>query len=333
MLPSTVLSSVGVVRVFNIQLPQIELVEHRENFGRFRIEPLEPGWGHTLGSSLRRILLSALMGAAVSAMRIEPLTDDMSGVEGVQEDLLDIILNVKQLRIKARADQLKGGMRLTLRPDGAGTRLLTAADLRLPEGVEIVNPESPLITPTADRGGWELELLVESGRGYVLADEQANTPLDMIPLDATYTPIMHVDYLIEHTRVGQNVDFDRLLLDIDTDGTISPEDALSQAARILTRYANTVANFGQDTGEPEEAVAGAAPAAGDAATAMTLEELGLSVRTVNALKRANVNTVAQALAISDGELMGLRNFGQKSLEELKNALAAHGFHKDATPGE
>ena len=319
--------------MFNIQLPQIECVERRDNYGRFRIEPLEPGWGHTLGSSLRRILLSSLLGAAVTAIRVEPLTDDMAGVEGVQEDLLDIILNAKQLRLKAKPDLLQGGMRLTLRPDGTGTRPLTAGDLEVPEGIEVINPETMLFTPASDGGSWELELLVEQGRGYVAADEQINTPPDMIPLDATYTPILKVDYVIEHTRVGQNVDYDRLLLEIGTDGSISPEDALSQAARILTRYANTVANFGQDDGDLAETAAQAGPSLADEAAAMSLDELGLSVRTVNALKRANINTVAQALAVSDQELMGLRNFGQKSLDELKAALSEHGFEKLENPGE
>jgi DNA-directed RNA polymerase subunit alpha len=324
---------VGVVCVFNIQLPQIETIESRDDYGRFRIEPLEPGWGHTLGSSLRRILLSSLLGAAVTAIRLEPLNDDMSGVDGIQDNLLDIILNVKQVRVKATGDQFQGGMRLTLRPDGTGTRLLTAADLQLPDGIEVINPDTELLTPTAEQGHWELELLVEQGRGYVPADEQPNTPPDMIPLDATYTPILRVDYVIEHTRVGQNVDYDRLLLEITTDGTLIPEDALGQAAKILTRYANTIANFGQDEGEPEEVAAQPGPAPVNEAANLSLDDLGLSVRTVNALKRANINTVAQALAVSDNELLGLRNFGHKSLDELKDALTARGFEKEATPEE
>jgi DNA-directed RNA polymerase subunit alpha len=319
---------VGVVCVFNIQLPQIECAERRDNYGMFRIAPLEPGWGHTLGSSLRRILLSSLLGAAVTAIRIEPLNDDMSGVEGVQEDLLDIILNVKQLRLKAESDALRGGMRLTLRPNGNGTRPLTAGDLDVPEGVEVINPDTELFTPTGDGGHWELELLIEQGRGYVSADEQHHTPEDMIPVDATYTPILRVDYVIEHTRVGQNVDYDRLLLEIGTDGSITPEDALSQAARILTRYSNTIASFGQDTGDLDEVAPAAGPTPADEAATLSLDDLGLSVRTVNALKRAGINTVAQALAVSDQELLGLRNFGQKSLEELKDALAARGFSKE-----
>jgi DNA-directed RNA polymerase subunit alpha len=273
-------------------------------------------------------LLSSLLGAAVTAIRIEPLNDDLSGVEGVQEDLLDIILNVKQLRLKAESDALLGGMRLTLRPNGNGTRPLTAGDLDIPEGVEVMNPETELFTPTGDGGQWEMELLVEQGRGYVPADEQHHTPEDMIPVDATYTPILRVDYVIEHTRVGQNVDYDRLLLEIGTDGSITPEDALSQAARILTRYSNSIASFGQDTGELDEIAPVAGPTPADEAATLNLDDLGLSVRTVNALKRAGINTVAQALAVSDQELLGLRNFGQKSLEELKDALAARGFNKE-----
>ncbi len=313
--------------VFNIQLPQIEKAEAATNYARYRIEPLEPGWGHTLGSSLRRILLSSLPGTAVTAIRVDPLSDDMSHVEGVQEDLLDIILNVKQLRLRAENDKLPEPQVISLRAGAErnGEVALTAADLAFPEGIEVLDPEQIIATLDTPDTPVEMELLIQQGRGYVAADERSDAPLEMIPIDAIYTPIPRVNYIIEHTRVGMMTNYDRLLLDIWTDGTITPDEAISQAAHILTRYANSIASFGQEPEEePEMAETGAAP---PAAAALNLDDLGLSVRTLNALKRANIHTVAQVLDTGDDQLLGLRNFGQKSLDELKAALAEHGIER------
>ncbi|HMA34558.1 MAG TPA: DNA-directed RNA polymerase subunit alpha [Chloroflexia bacterium] len=318
--------------MFNIQLPQIERAQSTTNYALYRIEPLEPGWGHTLGSALRRILLSSLRGAAVTAIRFDPLTADMSGVEGVQEDLLDIILNVKQVRLRAESEALREARVVGLREQSArnGGAVLTAADLALPDGVQVLNPDQVIATLERPDAPIELALLVEEGRGYVAADERDDAPLDMIPIDAIYTPIPRVNYIIEHTRVGMMTNYDRLLLEIWTDGTITPDEAISQASRILTRYATSIASFGQETEEVPEASATPGAAAASASTAnMTLEDLKLSVRTLNALKRANINSVAQVLATSDNDLLALRNFGQKSLDELKAALEAHDIIRGA----
>jgi DNA-directed RNA polymerase subunit alpha len=313
--------------VFNIQLPQIERAQAGTNYALFRIEPLEPGWGHTLGAALRRILLSSLPGAAVTAIRVDPLSEDMSGVEGVQEDLLDIILNVKQVRLRAENDALHEAQLVGLRErsERNGGAVLTAADLAVPEGVEVLNPEHVLATLERPDAPVELEVLMGEGRGYVPADQHADTPMDMIPVDAIYTPIPRVNYIIEHTRVGMMTNYDRLLLEIWTDGTITPDDAISQASRILTRYATSIASFGQETEAIPEVAPQAGPAPAPSAANMTLDDLKLSVRTLNALKRANINSVAQVLATSDQDLMGLRNFGLKSLDELKAALEANGI--------
>jgi DNA-directed RNA polymerase subunit alpha len=312
--------------VFNIQLPQIERVRSEDNYALYRVDPLEPGWGYTLGSALRRILLSSLQGTAVTAIRLDPLNEDMSGVEGVQEDLLDIILNVKQLRLRAETEVPETGQIIGLRDasERNGDTTLTAADLALPEGVEVLNPDQVLATLATPDAPVDLELLVEAGRGYVPADQHENAPMDMIPIDAIYTPIPRVNYIIEHTRVGMMTNYDRLLLEIWTNGTITPDEAISQAARILTRYATSIASFGQET-EAIPEVAPAAPATTPSAANMTLDDLKLSVRTLNALKRANINTVAQVLATPDSDLLALRNFGQKSLDELKAALEANGI--------
>jgi len=315
--------------VFNIQLPQIEKAESRTNYALYRIDPLEPGWGHTLGSALRRILLSSLQGAAVTAIRVDPLNEEMSGIEGVQEDLLDVILNVKQLRLRAENDVLHEAQVVALRAaterDGGTT--VTAGDLTLPEGIEVLNPDQILATLDRPDAPVEIELLIERGQGYVAADQRADTPLDMIPIDAIYTPIPRVNYIIEHTRVGQMTNYDRLLLEIWTDGSITPDEAISQAAQILTRYATSIASFGREAAPTPEATPSAqAPTSGT--TNLTLDDLHLSVRTLNALKRANIHTVAQVMSTSNDELLGLRNFGQKSLDELKAALSVHGITRD-----
>ena len=315
--------------MFNIQLPQIEKAKTETNYALYRIEPLEPGWGHTLGAALRRILLSSLQGTAVTAIRVDPLTDDMSGIEGVEEDLLDVILNAKQIRLRAENDSLREAQIVALRTrsERNGGATLTAADLVFPEGVEILNPDQVLATLAQPDSPIELELLVEQGHGYVPADARGDTPLDMIAIDAIYTPIPRVNYIIEHTRVGMMTNYDRLLLEIWTNGTINPDEAISQAARILTRYATSIASFGQEAAAPPEV--GPAPTAAAASAAnMTLEDLHLSVRTLNALKRANIHTVAQVLATNDDDLLGLRNFGQKSLDELKAALTEHGVTRE-----
>jgi DNA-directed RNA polymerase subunit alpha len=311
------------VLLFDVTLPEITRDAGNDNYGRYRIEPLQPGWGTTLGSSLRRILLSSLMGAAVTAIRLGEMPDDPDEVAGIEESLLDLVLNVKQLRF--RVSQEAGDhaqFNVTLRTDGRIADELTARDLELPEGVEVVNPELPLATTTGKGAPFELNLLVETGQGYDPADRRLDVPADMIPVDAAYTPVPRVNYIIEHTRVGQITDYDRLLLEIWTDGSVEPDDALSQAARILTQYAAQVAGYGRDSADLglEEI---SQPAEDD--LDRPLEDLDLSMRTANALKRANINSISQVLALSDSDLLGLRNFGQKSLDELRDALTAHGY--------
>lgn len=316
--------------MFDVQLPEITRDAAGDNYGRYRIEPLTPGWGTTLGASLRRILLSSITGAAVTGLRLAEMPDDPSEVAGIEESLIDLVLNVKQLRFQLPegADE-NAQYRASLRVDGSEARELTAADLELPEGVELVDPDLMLVTSTGD-APFEMELLIESGTGYSPADMRPDVTSDMIPIDAMFTPVPKVNYLIEHTRVGQITDYDRLLLEIWTDGTMQPDDALSQAARILTQFAASVAGYGRgatDLGLEEIAQ----PAEED--TDKPLEVLNLSMRTANALKRANINTISQVLAMSDNDLLGLRNFGQKSLDELRAALEAHGYAQPASESE
>lgn len=317
--------------MFDVTLPEINRDAAGENYGRYRIEPLQPGWGTTLGSSLRRILMQSLPGAAVTAIRLAEMPDDPSEVPGIEEGLLDLVLNVKQLRFRVLEEMAdRHDFRVTLRADGSESRELTAADLELPEGVEVVDPDLFLATAARGKVPFEVEMLVETGCGYSPADARADAPADMIAVDAMYTPVPKVNYLIEHTRVGQMTDYDRLLLEIWTDGTMAPDDALSQAARILTQYATSVAGYGRDTVEFDlEDIASTA----EEETDRPLEVLNLSMRTANALKRANINTISQVLALSDNDLLGLRNFGQKSLDELREALVSHGYSDPASEGD
>ena len=319
--------------MFDVRLPEITADRAEENYGRYRIEPLQQGWGTTIGASLRRILLSSIMGAAVTGIRLAEMPDDPTEIPGIEEGLIDLVLNVKQIRCRISEElSTDSDLRATLKVDGRSPGEITAADLELPEGVDIVNPETYIATAT---GGtpFEMELLIETGRGYGAAEARTDLAADIIPVDAMYTPVPRVNYVVEHTRVGMMTDYDRLMMEIWTDGTIDPEDALSQAAQILTQYATAVARYGRDV--DELALEEAAPPEDDG-TNRAIEVLNLSMRTTNALRRANITTIAQVLAMSDNDLLHLRNFGQKSLVELREVLEAHGYiipGEDAATGE
>ena len=307
--------------MFDVKLPEITTDVADDMYGRYRIEPLQPGWGTTLGASLRRILISSLVGAAATGLRLAEIPDDPNEIPGIEEGLIDLVLNIKQLRFKVD-DAVEEELRAVLRVDGSTAGEVTAELLELPEGVELVSPDMTIVTSRGDGTPFEVEVLIETGRGYGSADAHVDLPPDIIPIDAMYTPVPRVNYIVEHTRVGQMTDFDRLMLEIWTDGSIHPEDALSKAAQILTQYATVVARYGRDMADLalEE---GVAPVEDD--TNRPIEILMLSMRTTNALRRANITTIAQVLAMTDNDLLHLRNFGQKSLVELRDALAAHGY--------
>lgn len=312
--------------MFDVSLPEINCDAVSDSYGRYRIEPLQPGWGTTLGASLRRILISSLVGAAVTGIRLGEMPDDPSEIPGIEEGLIDLVLNVKQLRFRVPASS--GGATASysaaLRVISKMSAEITAASLELPEGVEIINPDALIATANGDSNTFELELLIETGTGYGSAEARTDMPPDVIPIDAVYTPVPKVNYVVEHTRVGQMTDYDRLLLEIWTDGTLPPDDALSQAARILTGYATAVARYGRDV--VDLGLEEPAPVVEDD-TNRSIDVLSLSVRTANALKRANITTIAQVLAYSNNDLLHLRNFGQKSLVELRDALEANGYSR------
>jgi DNA-directed RNA polymerase subunit alpha len=308
-------------------MPEITRDAGGTNYSRYRIEPLQPGWGTTLGASLRRILISSLSGAAVTGIRLADIPDDPSDLKGIEESLIDLVLNVKQLRFRPTGDDTEAHQqfRIALKYPTKQPGDITGEHLELPEDLELTNPETLIATATG-KGAFELELLIETGSGYETAEARADVPEDFIPVDAMYTPVPRVNYLVEHTRVGQMTDFDRLLLEVWTDGTIQPDDAVSQAAKILTQYATAVAGYGRDVADLG---LDDLPGAPEDDTNRSIEELNLSMRTTNALKRANITTIGQVLSLNDNDLLHLRNFGQKSLVELRDALVANGFQLES----
>lgn len=303
--------------------PEIEVRDLTEEYGRFVAEPLESGFGNTLGNALRRVLLSSLPGAAVTWIRIEGVQHEFSTVPAVKEDTIELLLNVKELRLKALSDRPG---RLFLDAVGAGE--VTAADIKPSADYEIVNPQLHLATLDSSEARLSMEFNVEQGKGYIQAGARNGLPIGVLPLDAIFTPVRRVNYKVEPARVGQTINYDRLILDVWTDGTISPVAAVNQSARILMEQFAHFANLGV----PAMQLAG-----GPALLVhkggmydMPIEELSLSVRAYNALKRHNITTVGQLLGLSDSDLMNIRNFGEKSMTELRDKLAELGFGA-ATP--
>ena len=295
---------------------------------RFVIEPLEPGFGYTLGNSLRRTLLSSIPGSAVTSIRIDGVSHQFSTVEGVKEDVIEIILNLKNLVVSSEHDEPVAAY---LRKQGAGE--VTAADISVPAGVEIHNPELVIATLN-EKAKFELELTIERGRGYVSAAQNRSDFAEhgQIPIDSIYSPVLKVTYKVEATRAGERTDFDRLVVDVETKPAISPRDAVASAGRTLVelfglaRELNTAAEGIEIGPAPVEAVL-------STELAMPIEDLDLSVRSYNCLKREGINSVSELVALSEVQLMNIRNFGQKSVDEVKDKLVELGLSlKDAVPG-
>ena len=300
-----------------IPAPRIEEVRAEGNLSHFEVSPLQEGYGVTLGNSLRRVLLSSLEGAAVTSIQIAGVFHEFSTIPNVKEDVTQIVLNVKKLRLRSFA---RHALTLKLMKRGAGP--VTAADIAESADVEIINPDLVLLTLDSDSGAIEMDLTVESGMGYRPAEHTEEMPIGVVPVDAIFSPVRRVNYQVEKTRVGQMTNFDKLMLEIETDGTTTAQAALSQAADILVREFGRFAEIGRP------AMAGAdetpiAPAANllDA----PIEELDLPMRAYNSLKRNSITKIGQVLSLSDDEFLRMRNFGQKSLDELKERLALRGF--------
>jgi DNA-directed RNA polymerase subunit alpha len=309
------------VSEFNLVLPKIETEASSRSFGRFIIGPLESGYGITLGNALRRVLLSSLTGAAVTSIRVSGVHHEFSDIPNVREDMTALILNVKQLRLKMLQNE---SARLRMEIKGEG--VVTAGDLDVPPHVEIVNSDLYLLTADSAETELDIELVVQMGRGYSPAEERGKLPIGEIPVDAIFSPIRKVNYVVERARIGQATDYDRLRLEITTDGTILPHDALNEAAKILVQHFSLIAGSViavEPQGEPEPT--GGIPSK---IYEMPIEDLELTVRAYNCLKRAGITQVGEILEkLKKGqdEILAIRNFGQKSLDELIERLEEKGY--------
>ena len=300
-----------------IPAPRIEEIESEGDRSTFEVNPLADGYGVTLGNALRRVLLNSLEGAAVTSIQIANVFHEFSTLPNVKEDVTQIVLNIKKLRLRSFA---RHAVTLKLVKHGAGP--VTAGDIAESADVEIVNTELVLLTLDSDAGSIEMDLTVETGVGYRPAEHTEDMPIGIIPVDAIFSPVQRVNFVVSDTRVGQMTNFDRLTLEIETDGTATPKAALSQAAEILVNEFSRFAEIGRRPAAGEEEVA--SPVAANLLDA-PIEELDLPMRAYNSLKRNNITKVGQVLALSDDEFLRMRNFGKKSLDELKERLALRGF--------
>ena len=305
--------------MLEITLPRIKNTKTQGNYASYDIEPLEAGYGMTLGNALRRVLLSSLPGAAVTSIRIDGVQHEFQDIPNVMEDVTEIVLNVKKLRLRSFSDHP-----VSMRLEVSGERVVTAADILAPSTVEIVNPDLYIATLDNNDARLEMELVVETGKGYVPADSKEDQPIGVIPVDAIYTPVQKVNYTVEHTRVGQITNYDKIVLEVSTDGTITPDEALRQSADILVRHFTQLANYRAVLIEPEKAPLSSIPIP-PKIYETPIEELDLSVRAYNCLKRSNITRVGQVLSMNEDDLLGVRNFGEKSLQELREKLLQRNF--------
>lgn len=308
--------------MIEIEKPKIDYIKISDDgcYGKFVVEPLERGYGITLGNSLRRVLLSSLPGAAVTSVKIDGVLHEFSTIPGVMEDVPDIILNLKELAIRLHTDEPK-----ILIVEAQGETKVTAGKIKTDGDVEIVNPDQPIATLDKD-GKLYMEITVQKGRGYVPAEKnkQVNQPIGVIPVDSVFTPVRKVNYTVENTRVGQVTDYDKLTLEVWTNGTIQPDEAISLAAKILNEHLMLFTNMSEYVDEVE--IAEDKPdEKRERALDMTIEELDLSVRSYNCLKRAGINTVAELTQKTEDEMMKVRNLGRKSLDEVIQKLHALGL--------
>jgi DNA-directed RNA polymerase subunit alpha len=304
-------------------LPKIETDAQVMNYGRFEISPLESGYGITLGNAMRRVLLSSLEGASIISLQVRGLHHEFSTIPHVREDMTSLLLNLKQVRFRF-SDNEEESARTRLEVRGEG--VVTAGDIVCPPYLEIMNPELYLLTTGSNDADLEMEMTVARGRGYSPAEERGKLPVGEIPTDAIFSPIRKVNYSVERTRIGQVSDFERLIMEVWTDGTVSPVEALSTSAEILVKHLALISEVGDVSVEVEpEAEESRIP---ERIAEANIEDLDLSVRAFNCLKRAGITKVGEILEKmekDEEELLSIRNFGQKSLEELKEKLEAKGF--------
>lgn len=306
--------------MIEFEKPNITVIDQEESYGKFVVEPLERGFGTTLGNSLRRVLLTSISGTALSYIMIDGVLHEFSTIPGVREDVTKIILNLKKLELKLLVDEEK-----MIEIDVEGPAVVTAADLKVDADVEILNPDQYICT-IAEGGHLHMSIAIKNGRGYIPASENKSDdmPIGVIPVDSLFSPIKKVNYQVENARVGKRDDYDKLTLELWTDGSITPNDALSFAAKILEEHfkvfmsADMSDQFANVMIEKEDK-------SNEKKLEMTIEELDLSVRSYNCLKRAGINTVQELNNKSEADMMRVRNLGRKSLEEVKNKLTELGL--------
>jgi DNA-directed RNA polymerase subunit alpha len=311
--------------ISNLVMPKIESTAMTREYGRFIFGPLERGYGITLGNSLRRVLLSSLPGAAVTSIRVADAPHEFSAIPHVREDMMQLILHIKQLRLMLHNTDMA---RMRLEVHGAG--IVTAADIQLPPEAEIINPDLYLFTVDSDDAFLEIEMTAETGRGYSPAEDRGRLPIGELPVDAIFSPIRRVAYEVEKTRVGQVADYDRVIMEIWTDGTIKPEEALAQSAQILILHLRPLAGVSEETFLPVEEEEEEEPIPNEIYDT-PIEQLDLSVRVFNSLKRTGITKVGEMLEMldrGDETMLAIRNFGEKSLDELKDQLRMKGFLTD-----
>jgi DNA-directed RNA polymerase subunit alpha len=314
------------VTITNMVMPKIEREAEARNYGKFVISPLEHGYGVTLGNALRRVLLSSLEGAAVTSIRIVDILHEFTDIPGVREDILQVMLQVKQLRLILE-DVDATRMHLEVRGEG----VVTAADIITSPEVKIINPDLYLFTADNSKTRLDIELIVERGRGYAPSNERGRMPIGELPVDAIFTPVKRVNWEVLAARVGQSTNYDKLVLEIWTDGAISPEKALSASAKMLIEHLRYVAGISEETLTitMEKEVSGSHLTSEVAET--PVESLDLSVRVFNSLKRTGITTVGDVLELlekGDQAVMSIRNFGEKSLDELRAKMQEKGYLKD-----
>lgn len=306
--------------MIEFEKPAITSVEESSSYGKYIIEPLERGYGTTLGNSLRRVLLASLPGTAVSDIQIDGVLHEFSAIDGVIEDVTQIVLNVKKLNLKSYAeDSLKAEV------DIVGPATVTAKDIKADDDLEILDPEQFICT-VAEGGHFHMQMTIKNGRGYTPAEQNKTdeTPIGVLPVDSIFTPVEKVNYQVENTRVGKRNDFDKLTIDIWTNGSIGPREAISLSAKILTEHLNSFVNLTEEAKSADMMIE-KEETQKEKKLEMTIEELDLSVRSYNCLKRAGINTVQELTEKSEADMMRVRNLGRKSLVEVKEKLADLGL--------
>jgi DNA-directed RNA polymerase subunit alpha len=306
--------------MIEIEKPRIEITEITDTYGKFIVEPLERGYGITLGNSLRRILLSSLPGAAITMVKIDGVLHEFTTISNVVEDVTEIILNLKQLSLRMHSDEPK-----VIRIEAEGEGQVFARDIICDSDIEVLSPDQYIAT-VEENGNLNMEMTVSRGRGYVLAEN--NKPqqdvIGLIPIDSRFSPVRRVNFSLEHTRVGQVTDYDKLILEVWTDASVSPREAVGLAAKIMTEHLMLFVNLTEEASDVEIMVEKEEEEK-DRVMEMTIEELDLSVRSYNCLKRAGIDTVEELIRKTEEDMMKVRNLGKKSLAEVKGKLAKYGL--------